>query len=168
MKYLFAVTCLAVFVLVSTEVSAQDIGHQSEQVFSYKIKLTKEKEPVLAAVCSIVLTGAGQAYNEQWGKGGILFGTNLVGYGLIFGSIEENDEGETEIAEDRGAMALIGLLMAVGSQIYSVVDAYNTANEINKRVSKAQVLQYESDRFSLGINPFVSRRRIGTSFSFRF
>lgn len=32
MKYLFAATCLAVFVLVSTEVSAQDIGHQSEQV----------------------------------------------------------------------------------------------------------------------------------------
>ena len=66
------------------------------------------------------------------------------------------------------AMGLIGLFVALGSQVYSIVEAPSTAHQINKRQKRASLFEYETDRFSLGLNPYISHRRIGTSFSLKF
>lgn len=168
MKRFFVVSFLAIFTLAFTEVWAEDLWRSSQEVFSYKTTLTKEKEPVIAAICSVVITGAGQAYNEQWKKGGILLGVNLLGLGMVIGSLEENDKGDLEIPDGNAGIATIGFLTAVGSQVYSIIDAYRTANDINERKSKSSLFQYDGDRFTFGLNPITSRKRVGTIFSLRF
>ncbi|MDE0043061.1 MAG: hypothetical protein OXT74_13565 [Candidatus Poribacteria bacterium] len=58
MKRYFVVSLLAIFTLAFTEVWAEDLTRRTQEIFSYNIALTKEKEPVLAAICSVVITGA--------------------------------------------------------------------------------------------------------------
>lgn len=165
MKRFFVVSFLAIFTLAFTEVWAEDLWRSSQEVFSYKTTL---KEPIVAAICSVVITGAGQAYNEQWKKGGILLGVNLLGLGMVIGSLEENDKGDLEIPDGNAGIATMGILTAVGSQVYSIIDAYRTANDINERKSKSSLFQYDGDRFTFGLNPITSRKRVGTIFSLRF
>lgn len=169
MKRFFVAACLAIFVVTSAGASAEDFGHRTYEVFSYNVTLTKEKEPVIAAVCSVVITGAGQAYNDQWKKGGILLGTNILGWAFVLGSLEENEEGDLELPEDNETVAGLGFLIAIGSQIYSIVDAPITANRINKRhQQKTHLFQRDGERFTVGVDPITSRNRLGTMLSLRF
>ena len=169
MKRFLVAACLAIFVVTSAGAPAEDFGHRTYEVFSYTVTLTKEKEPVLAAVCSVVITGAGQAYNGQWKKGGILLGTNIFGWALVLVSLEENEEGDLELPEDIETVAGLGFLIAIGSQIYSIVDAPITANRINKRhQQKTHLFQRDGERFTVGVDPITSRNRLGTMLSLRF
>lgn len=69
------------------------------------------KNPGIAAVLSFVHAGLGQIYNGQIGKGLIIAIAQAVNYLLIF--------------------VLIGLVTAPILGIYSIYDAYRTAERIN-------------------------------------
>jgi TM2 domain-containing membrane protein YozV len=79
-----------------------------------------EKSPWLGLFLSLVVTGAGQLYNGELVKAGIMFGVAVVS-GLAFG--------------------IGALLVIVPLQIYSAIDAYRSAERI-----KAQKQQVKHER----------------------
>ena len=158
MKYFVLATCLVTFVVASAGASEMDMTP----------KMPKIKEPVVAAICSVVVSGAGQAYNEQYKKAGILLGADILGWGLLVASLEENEEGDLEVPDDNAAIAVTGLLIALGSRIYSIYDAATTADTINKRYRQAHLFQRETNLFTVGVDPTYSRKRLGARFALRF
>ena len=82
------------------------------QVNKNKKPLYKKKSPGLAVIYSILILGVGQVYNGQKLKGLLIFlaGVTLALLGL-------------------GVLTLIILL-------YAVIDAYNTAKKINKKLEE--------------------------------
>jgi TM2 domain-containing membrane protein YozV len=70
------------------------------------------KSPGLAAILSVLITGLGQIYNGQIGKGIGLIVLQCINVVLIF--------------------ALIGLLTFPITWVYGVYDAYKTAESINQ------------------------------------
>ena len=85
--------------------------------------LASEKDPTIALVLSIVLTGGGHLYAGETGKGLLLLG---IGIGApIAGAL---------LSEDSDAPYIAGLLVGLGAYIYGIVDGrkaverYNEAN----------------------------------------
>ena len=70
-----------------------------------------EKNPVLAAILSLLIVGLGQIYNGQIGKGIVLIICYVISIVLC--------------------TILIGIPLLVILWIYGIYDAYNTANKIN-------------------------------------
>lgn len=88
---------------------------------------SSHKSPSLAWFLSFLMPGGGQAYNGQWGKSAVFFGSTVVAFALAM----SNDEGLL-CGADCGSMnagAVLGMAAWVGSQI----DAPISAARINKR-----------------------------------
>ena len=126
----------------------------------------KMKEPVVGAICSIVVPGAGQAYNGQYKKAGALLGANVLGWALFIASLDRNAAGELDFPDGNGGNAGMGFLaVAIGSHLYSVIDAPIISNRINERHQHTHMFQHDGQRFMFGIDPITSGNRLGTSFS---
>lgn len=92
----------------------------------------EHKEPALAFVLSLLITGAGQGYNGEWGKAVVMFGGAVVGLDLIVKSY--NDCGGFYLSScSSSSSASIGAVLLVGSVLWSVIDAPIAASNINKR-----------------------------------
>lgn len=110
----------------------------------------QEKDPWIAFLLSAVITGSGQVYNGQVGKGVIQFSGLVVGLGL---AISEDDKGRED--SDR---ALIGAGLFLSSFLWSVIDAPMTANRINR----------EANRTTLQINPVIRGDLVGANLTLKF
>ena len=85
-----------------------EISMEAELCPSCGVRLeTNEKSPAVAAVLSAIINGGGQLYNGDVAKGAIIFGVQIVNVMLMF--------------------VLIGLITFPLVWIYSVYDAYKTA-----------------------------------------
>lgn len=73
---------------------------------------TGEKNAALAALLSFLITGAGQIYNGQVGKGVALLAIQFVNILLMF--------------------VVIGFFTAFLTWVYAIYDAYTTAEKINQ------------------------------------
>ncbi len=74
-------------------------------------EVQEKKSPAIAALLSFVITGAGQIYNGQVGKGIAYFVLEIIFLILI--------------------LAIIGIILAPLFWIYAIYEAYNTAKKIN-------------------------------------
>ncbi len=82
---------------------------------------------------SMMIPGAGQAHNGQWGKGTVMLGGALVSVGVaIAGSNECGSSGDCSL---RNA----GLVGMFGFWVWSMIDAPVSANSINRRSDDGQV-----------------------------
>ena len=127
------------------------------------------KEPVVGAICSIVVPRAGQAYNGQYKKTGALLGANVLGWALFIASLDRNAADELNLPDGNEAIAGLGFLaVAIGSHLYSVIDAPIISNRINERHQHTHMFQHDGQRFMLGVEPITSGNRLGTMFSLRF
>ena len=122
-------------------------------LFPDRNRKISRKNPALALVCSLLLAGGGQFYNEQYNKGAAFLLGAIVG-GAIVG---------VSSAENAGPGAVIWLAATLGSAI----DAPISANRINQQ-SQTVLLQYDAGRFAVGAGPLVQRGRIGGALRLRF
>lgn len=76
---------------------------------------TRLKDPGLAVVFSFFITGLGQLYNGEIGKAVAFFGAQIVSAILMF--------------------VLIGFVTTPALWIWSMVDAYRRAEEINRQLT---------------------------------
>ena len=119
MKHFVVAVCLAVCVVMSAEASEmaseeeqtdslldkldedekEKIEQYIEQLIAEKNKKRSEekmkyvhrlRDPVVSAVCSVVVTGAGQAYNGHYKKASILLGVRIVGEVLLSANSDDN------------------------------------------------------------------------------
>ena len=93
------------------------------------------KSPWAAFGLSFLLPGAGQAYNGQWGKGGLMLGGAGVSLGVFFA----DDCDVFYTANNCGALTTVGAIGFIGFVLWSWIDAPISANAINRRIDAGQV-----------------------------
>lgn len=108
------------------------------------------KNPTSAWLWSFFITGAGQIYNGQVGKGIGMLAGQLVLNGIAYGFLIEGDED----------LALVGALASLGSLgiwIWSQIDASSTARRMNAQNGYTFNL---GDRTQLGLMPTIDYREM--------
>jgi len=115
-------------------------GHTAEAQTASEQTVEARKSPGLALGLSFLIPGAGQAYNGQWAKGGLMLGGYVVSAWVVLpmsniGDCLDNDDSQAGAACRRTA-ALIGV---VGFWVWSMIDAPRTAKSINRRIDAGQV-----------------------------
>ena len=133
-----------------------------------------KKNPWIAGGLSVLIPGAGQAYNDQLGKGALYLGTAVVGLALWISGLE--DDYYTIYGRrfdpdgDRWKVFVGGMLWPVAYG-FSVDDAYSSAkkiNEQNQQPSHGHLIELGGNRATLGVDPVVSHKNLGTRLTLYF
>lgn len=107
---------------------------------SIEAQVESRKSPWGAFGLSVLIPGAGQAYNGQWGKGGLMLGGYLVGgVVMVVGVTNTIDDVFSFSNADSDGLIYAGLVVAGGFWLWSWIDAPITANAINRRIDAGQV-----------------------------
>ncbi|MDF9794972.1 TM2 domain-containing membrane protein YozV [Catalinimonas alkaloidigena] len=121
--------------------------HPTINTQAAKYENSNPREPLLAGVLSLIIPGAGQVYNKQYGKGIAMFGANVVSWVLAANSAYNTYDydalysGYYEEPNTTGTFVWMGL--AVATNLYSVIDAAVSANKINERYGLISHLKVE-------------------------
>ncbi|MBI2403841.1 MAG: hypothetical protein HYV20_14130 [Gemmatimonadetes bacterium] len=89
------------------------------------------KSPGVSALLSFLITGAGQVYNEEPVKGGLMFAGAVVFTVMAIDGVDEYDCDPTE--ECWPWLLPVGLSGALALKIWSIVDATTGARRWNQR-----------------------------------
>ena len=132
-----------------------------------------QKEPWLSFGLSVLGPGTGQLYNgEYFFKGMSHSYTAILGLYLIDRAEEDdykNIWGRTVDDDDDNWKRNLGALLWFGSCILSSIDAKKSADKINKHSKTfGHLLEFDSNRVTLGIDPVVLRNRTGARLTLHF
>lgn len=105
-----------------------------------------EKDPTTAVLLSALLPGAGQYYNDDVTKGVVMTSLYVAGWALYFaaGYSEEWYEDDYYWAsygyyyEEETPWLYVGLGIAVGTWVWSMIDAGISASDYNDRLSEGR------------------------------
>ncbi len=135
----------------------------------------QQRDPWIAFGLSAICPGGGQVYNKHYGKAVILFTSTIIGVILLrrntesdlIGGTKEDYQGIYDDLVDIGpddVGLILGGILGIGGYVYSVIDAPKSANKINRQggIAYGHLLEFDSDRTTLGIDPIVSRKTFGT------
>jgi len=107
-------------------------------------KATEYRNPEISTFFSFLIPGIGQVYNGQPKKGAGHFSWYIASCGILLFSLNEmnyNDfYDQTSLTEDADKWGLIGLISGISGLtcwILSMVDANQSANEINRQLGFA-------------------------------
>ena len=134
----------------------------------------QKKNPWLAFGLSALITGGGQFYNGQHRKGVAQLGGVILGIGLMVSGIEddyENIYGNLVDPDDDDEKIAFGLLLWFGSSLWSMIDAPISANSINQQnqhSSYGHLIELGGNRATLGVDPVVSYKNLGTRLTLHF
>ncbi len=92
----------------------------------------KNRKPGTAFLLSFLVSGGGQFYNGQNGKGAIMLGTSVLGIGLAINGLKSDDNGGISTPSN-GGQATAGVLLALGAGLWSMIDAPIMASKLNKQ-----------------------------------
>ena len=110
-------------------------AHLAEAQTASEQTVEARKSPVAAFGLSFMIPGAGQAYNGQWGKGGLMLGGAVVST-VVFAVGVSNSIFSTD--GDDG-LIVAGFVGMAGFWVWSMIDAPRTANAINRRIDAGQL-----------------------------
>ena len=128
----------------------------------------KEKNPWIALGLSVLVPGLGQFYNGQPVKGSIQFGLVVGGYTMFLLAVDDDivyADGTVLDVNDDDAIGGLGILVAGGAVIWSIIDAPISANNINKR---NQMQAHLNHKTGYTISPLVKRNKLGATFALQF
>lgn len=126
--------------------------------------LRNEKSPGAAVALSLLVPGAGQAYNEEYDMAAVHFVVGVVTFAMVQGGLEDN-VGSIDRDGDDGAAGFAALIY-LGNWIYSMVDAHKSAHRINtERRNNPQAAIIDDRAF---LEPYSSRKERGAMLSLRF
>lgn len=117
------------------------------------------KDPTLSAILSVMVTGVGQIYNNQYAKGAAIIAIELgcfVGFAILVEDDTEQD-GETVDEDDIDPLILIPSAIFVANKTYSAIDGYRSSKRINERATLMSRLR---------LSPIAGRKGVKFSFSF--
>ena len=134
-----------------------------------------KKNPMLSCILSLGLPGLGQFYNEEPVKGVIQLGGVIGGYVVhYYGGalvVEYSNSYDPNLTNRNESLMVIGLVTAFGSYIWSIVDAPISANRINRQSQQASyghLIELGGSRATLGVDPVVSHKNLGTRLTLHF
>jgi hypothetical protein len=82
------------------------------------------KDPGIATIASVVIPGGGQMYSGEVKKGAMILGIGFAGLTLGYA---------TTMNSGNGAPALAGYLVYLGSWVYGIMDASDSAARMNAK-----------------------------------
>ena len=144
--------------------------------------IIKKKNPWVAFFLSTIITGGGQFYNGQYLKGVAQLGGAIIGIGFILNGINGDYRSYTYTsydgeryydyyyADDEDKITF-GALLWFGSNLWSMIDAPIAANRINRQNQQASyghLIELRGSRTTLGVDPVVSHRNLGTRLTLHF
>ena len=135
--------------------------------------VAKKKNPWLAFGLSALTTGGGQFYNGQHGKGVAQLGGAILGIGIMVSGLEDDYEiyGNLVDPDDDDEKVAFGLLLWFGCSLWSMIDAPISANSINQQnqqLSYGHLIELGGSRTTLGVDPVVSHKNLGTRLTLHF
>ena len=93
---------------------------------------TEEKRPGVAFMLSgFLISGSGQFYNGQGGKGMIFLVSEMFSWGLMLSALEKNLDFNPDTSGTTSGKVGVGLFL--GSRFISAVDASVSAQKINQQ-----------------------------------
>ncbi len=111
-------------------------AHTAEAQTASEQTVESRKSPWAAfALSFLVIPGAGQAYNGQWGKGGLMLGGVAVSFGVVLA----DDCDVLYTANNCGFLTAAGFIGVAGFALWSWIDAPLAAKAINRRIDAGQV-----------------------------
>lgn len=116
--------------------------------------LRNEKSPGAGVALSLLIPGAGQAYNEEYDKAAVHFVVALISLAIMRNPRVDDDA------------ANFGAFIYLGNWIYSMVDAHRSAHRINAERRNNPGFSIIDDR--LFLEPYTSRETGGAMLSLRF
>ncbi len=134
----------------------------------------KKKNPWIAGGLSLLIPGVGQAYNDQVKKGLTYFGVVIIGIGFMYAANEDdyrNFRGHTVDPDDDNFIGVAGSICFSLSYVGSVGDAYSSAkkiNEQNQQSSHGHLIELRGSQATLGVDPVVSYKNLGTRLTLHF
>ena len=128
-------------------------------VATAQVSAHSAKDPVAALMLGLIFPSGGQIYNEQYEKVPWIWG-GLIGSVAVVGSAEDSDE-----------QRIAGIVVFVGTWLFSIFDAAMSADKINieyhRRNRFGHLMEFDGDRVTLGVDPLTSHS-VGTMLSLRF
>lgn len=105
-----------------------------------------EKDPTVAVLLSALIPGVGQYYNEDVTKGVVMTSLYVAGWALYFAAGYEEVWEEDEYYwasygyyyEEETPWLYVGLGMAVGTWVWSMIDAGVSASDYNDRLKEGK------------------------------
>ncbi len=141
MMHLQAKRCLSlrpILLLLLTTMLIGSTAHTVEAQTEAGQTVESRKSPWLAFGLSFLIPGAGQAYNGQWAKGGLMFG-GVAAFAVVMASDFDNCEFVYATPQAPCGVFWAGLVGAGLFALWSWVDAPRTANAINRRIDAGPV-----------------------------
>ena len=114
-------------------------AHTAEAQTASEQTVESRKSPWGAFGLSVMLPGAGQGYNGQWGKGGLMLGGVAVSVVVVAANVGDCAIGSIFGNTDGCALTYAGVVGMVGFALWSWIDPPVTANAINRRIDAGQV-----------------------------
>ena len=160
MKYILSLT-LAVTLLTNQSIASERLGQgipkakrQESGEYAYY------RDPGIAYLASWIFAGAGQYYNEQYGKGMFMSFIDVVCLGLIREGFEDDYtfDGDYRDEDDDNMIIVLGAIGWMLNKHWSTSDARKTAIKLNR----------ENGFISPTIKPIASKKRVGAMLSYRF
>jgi hypothetical protein len=124
--------------MIKYENGTQDVFGAAKQEKPQVVLYTR-KEPVLSCLFSILLPGGGQYYNGEYKKGGIMTGLFFLSYIGMAASIQSDNSyydysGNYHADGANEALGAICALTAIGTYLWSIIDAPIVSNRINREI----------------------------------
>jgi len=134
----------------------------------------QEKNPVVSCILSILVPGVGQFYNGEPRKGianlvVAIGGAVLYEYGAQ--DVTGGDGFFYQVRPRNESLALTGAVAWFSTYVWSIIDAPISANRINKQNQQASyghLIELGGSRSTLGVDPVVSRKNMGTRLTLHF
>ena len=129
----------------------------------------QRKDPALAGCLSCVIPGLGQFYNGEPEKGCLQFGmfSGGIAFSVAIGMAELYDSFGGGSSDSSNAAFYASLGVAAFGWLWSVVDASESAKEINERNEK-QPHGHSMEYNDIGIGSIVERNLYGAKVTLRF
>lgn len=138
----------------------------------YEGEVRWHKSPGLAFALSFLFPGIGQYYNGDVTKGVIQEVLYVGGWVLFFALGTEEVEGYYYDYTETTAWWWIGLGLASGSALWSMIDAPISANKINKKSGRyndyGHLLEFNQGKNVIGFDLGPTREGLGAKISYHF
>jgi len=111
--------------------------------------LSRQK-PCIACCLSLLVPGIGQVYNGEYKKAGIFF-IGAVIAGVVAYSDRPRYDTQGNLISGGGPVYYVGSTCGLAITLWSAIDAYRTAQKINRARGYGAIFNFENGRLALGM-----------------
>jgi len=134
-----------VFVYAFDEV--EKLTREEVNEFGMAVQYVPKKSGGTAFILSLLITGGGQFYNGETGKGVAMLGMGIVGIALVISGTESTNDGYSYESSESEGQVTLGAMLWLGAALWSVIDAPISSARINRENGFASLYRVSDDLY---------------------